>query len=88
MFIASGGYITCSLDVCPNPTALADMLEHQIDPDCVSKIPKQADRIERMEGALEYIWKWDRISAAAAPTQLPTQAEIARRTLHAEEEEL
>jgi hypothetical protein len=27
MFVASGGYLTCSLDVCPNPTLLADLLE-------------------------------------------------------------
>jgi hypothetical protein len=27
MFVASGQYITCSLDVCPNPTLLAGLLE-------------------------------------------------------------
>lgn len=27
LFLGSGGYITCSLDKCPNPTALADLLE-------------------------------------------------------------
>lgn len=27
LFRASGGYITCSLDVCPDPTAVSDWLE-------------------------------------------------------------
>lgn len=26
LFVGSGGYITCSLDKCPNPTAVADLL--------------------------------------------------------------
>lgn len=26
LFLGSGGYVTCSLDVCPNPTAAADIL--------------------------------------------------------------
>ena len=44
--------------------------------------------IDRLRGALEYIWKWDRIVAAAAPSVMPDQAEIARRCLAGEDAEL
>ena len=33
LFAADGGYITCSLDVCTNPSAVADLLEYRIQPD-------------------------------------------------------
>jgi hypothetical protein len=29
LFLGKGGYVTCSLDVCPNPTAAADLLSDQ-----------------------------------------------------------
>lgn len=31
LFVAFGGHITCSLDVCPNPTAVADFLDAVAD---------------------------------------------------------
>lgn len=31
LFVASGDHITCSLDKCPNPTFVADLLDHRPD---------------------------------------------------------
>lgn len=33
LFLATGGYITCSIAECPRPTAAADLLEMRIQPD-------------------------------------------------------
>ncbi len=30
LFLAEGGYATCSIDKCPDPTAVADLLEKRI----------------------------------------------------------
>lgn len=42
LFVAAGGYLTCSLADCPNPTALAGHLDQEA-PSCVDHPGRPAD---------------------------------------------
>ncbi len=75
LFIASGGYITCSRYTCPNPTALADILD-DVRTDHVVVIGEKSftvrhPLIERVGNALEECPLHDSLSKRVGPPPLP-----------------
>lgn len=73
LFVASGGYLTCSWHKCPNPTAVADLLEHRETEHIVDLGPtgftiKHPLR-ERLEGDLFECGLHARIAALDGPSR-------------------
>jgi hypothetical protein len=54
LFVANGGYITCSLDKCPDPTLVADVLSPQSSHSIVltADIVGVCDEVERLSKKL------------------------------------
>lgn len=57
LFVGSGGYVTCSLDRCPNPTAMADLMLDHMSPDHIVHVRETTFSIlhpmrERLSGEL------------------------------------
>lgn len=75
LFLASGGYVTCSWIECPNPTAACDLL---LDPETEHIVVLTADGFsiqhplrERLEGELFDCGLHRILSAAEGPPWLP-----------------
>lgn len=75
LFVASGGYITCSWEKCPNPTAVADLLadretEHIVQLGAET-FDVQHPLRERPDGALFTCDLHQRIAALSGPPRQP-----------------
>jgi hypothetical protein len=83
LFVGSGGYITCSLDRCPNPTAVADLLEHRETEHIVvlndESFDVQHPLRERLNGDLFRCQIHQRIAALDGPPRRPGRYRVAVR---------
>lgn len=75
LFLGSGGYITCSLDKCPRPTAVADLLEDPEHEHIVrlgeADFDIQHPMRERLDGELFRCDLYGRLSALDGPPAQP-----------------
>lgn len=75
LFLGSGGFVTCSLDVCPNPTALSDIIRERETEHVVELHPEafsvQHPLRERLDGLLFDCTLHRDIAASDGPPALP-----------------